>query len=46
MEGRQTIIHQQRDKKLEEARERRKVTRQKLSRNTTTNNTLTNSALV
>ena len=45
MEGRQTIIHQQRDKKLEEARERRKIARQKLYLNTTTNNTLNNPAV-
>jgi transposase InsO family protein len=45
LEGRQTIIHQQRDKKLEDARERRKIARQKLSPNTSTNNTLTKSAV-
>jgi transposase InsO family protein len=42
LEGRQTIIHQQRDKKLEKALERRKNVRQKLSLNTNTNNKLTN----
>ena len=45
LEGRQTIIHQQRDKKLEKARERRKNVRQKLSLNTNTNNKLTNPAV-
>jgi transposase InsO family protein len=45
LEGRQTIIHQQRDKKLEKARERRKSVRQKLSLNTNTNNKLTNPAV-
>lgn len=45
LEGRQTIIHQQRDKKLEKARERRKNVRQKLSLNTNTNNKLSNPAV-
>jgi transposase InsO family protein len=45
LEGRQTIIHQQRDKKLEKARERRKNVRQNLSLNTNTNNKLTNPAV-
>jgi hypothetical protein len=45
LEGLQTIIHQQRDKKLEKARERRKNVRQKLSLNTNTNNKLSNPAV-
>ena len=45
LEGRQTIIHKQRDKKLEKARERRKNVRQKLSLNTNTNNKLSNPAV-
>jgi len=45
LEGRQAVIHQQRDKKLEKARERRKNVRQKLSLNTNTNNKLTNPAV-
>ena len=45
LEGRHQAIHAVRDKKLEDARQRRKITRQKLTQTTTRNHSLTTPAV-